>query len=170
MTNAVHALAAVAVAVLCCVATSTSAFAQVAASPAPVSENAPPPETAPANPQPVKEVAPVQNTAHLMGLNKITARTHPMRVRVGEPLRFGTLGIIVRACHKAKPEDPPKTIAFVEVREYPVNEELLEEPEPIFSGWMLASSPGLNALEHPVYDAWLTDCSISSADGASPSE
>jgi hypothetical protein len=96
-----------------------------------------------------------------MGLNKITARTHPMRVGLDAPLRFGTLGIIVRACEKARPEDPPKTIAFLEIREYPVNENLEEEPEPIFSGWMLASSPGLNALEHPVYDVWLTDCSTS---------
>lgn len=113
-------------------------------------------------PAPAEQAAPsVPDTAHLMGLNKITARTHPMRVGLDAPLRFGTLGIIVRACEKARPEDPPKTIAFLEIREYPVNESLEEEPEPIFSGWMLASSPGLNALEHPVYDVWLTDCSTS---------
>jgi hypothetical protein len=28
----------------------------------------------------------------------------------------------------------------------------------IFSGWMFAASPGLNAVEHPIYDVWLTDC------------
>lgn len=120
--------------------------------------------------EPVVEVDLVPDTAHLMGLNKITARTHPMRVQLDTPLRFGTLGIVVRACEKARPEDPPKTIAFLEVREYPVNEEILDEPEPIFSGWMLASSPGLNALEHPVYDVWLTDCTISSAPVPAPSE
>ena len=27
-----------------------------------------------------------------------------------------------------------------------------------FSGWMLAESPGLNAVEHPVYDVWLIGC------------
>ncbi len=120
--------------------------------------------------EPVIEVELTPDTAHLMGLNKITARTHPMRVKLDTPLRFGTLGIVVRACEKARPEDPPKTIAFLEVREYPVNEEILDEPEPIFSGWMLASSPGLNALEHPVYDVWLTDCTISSAPTPAPSE
>jgi hypothetical protein len=120
---------------------------------------APAEETAPA---PDVDAAPAKpDTAHLMGLNKITARTHPMRVGLDAPLRFGTLGITVRACEKARPEDPPKTIAFLEIREYPVNETLEEEPAPIFSGWMLASSPGLNALEHPVYDVWLTDCSTS---------
>ena len=28
----------------------------------------------------------------------------------------------------------------------------------IFTGWMFADSPGLNAVEHPVFDVWLTDC------------
>ncbi|MGI9404691.1 MAG: DUF2155 domain-containing protein, partial [Hyphomicrobium sp.] len=28
----------------------------------------------------------------------------------------------------------------------------------IFTGWMFAESPGLNAVEHPVFDVWLTDC------------
>ena len=127
-------------------------------------------EQDPSAAEPVIEVAQIPDTANLMGLNKITARTHPMRVKLDAPLRFGTLGIVVRACEKARPEDPPKTIAFLEIREYPVNEEIASEPEPIFSGWMLASSPGLNALEHPVYDVWLTDCTISSAAVSAPSE
>lgn len=32
------------------------------------------------------------------------------------------------------------------------------DPDRIFSGWMFASSPALNALEHPVYDVWVIDC------------
>jgi len=28
----------------------------------------------------------------------------------------------------------------------------------IFSGWIFAASPGLHAVEHPIYDIWLTDC------------
>ncbi len=41
----------------------------------------------------------------------------------------------------------------------------------IFSGWMFADSPGLNAVEHPVFDVWLTDCAqprASRAKAASP--
>lgn len=30
--------------------------------------------------------------------------------------------------------------------------------ELLFSGWMFASSPGLSALEHPVYDVWVIRC------------
>lgn len=121
---------------------------------------------------------PAYEAAELTGLNKITARTHPIKTTVGETVRFGTLGITVQACHKSRPEDPPKTVAFLVIRDYPVNIEgedaeeamMEEDPEPIFTGWMLASSPGLNALEHPVYDVWLTDCSTSSGSGSSGSE
>lgn len=45
-----------------------------------------------------------------------------------------------------------------------------EHPDRIFSGWMFASSPGLNAVEHPVYDVWLTDCKTSSGGASSGSE
>ncbi|MGV6802297.1 MAG: DUF2155 domain-containing protein [bacterium] len=30
----------------------------------------------------------------------------------------------------------------------------------LFSGWMYASSPALNALEHPVYDVWVIGCKM----------
>ena len=32
------------------------------------------------------------------------------------------------------------------------------DPDRIFSGWMFASSPALNPLEHAVYDVWVIDC------------
>ncbi|MBB5519617.1 DUF2155 domain-containing protein [Amphiplicatus metriothermophilus] len=38
------------------------------------------------------------------------------------------------------------------------------DPDRIFSGWMFASSPGLNALEHPVYDVWVIDCETVAAE------
>lgn len=47
---------------------------------------------------------------------------------------------------------------------YPVDgsasetEEKPVDPDRIFSGWMFASSPALNAMEHPVYDVWVIDC------------
>ncbi len=34
----------------------------------------------------------------------------------------------------------------------------------IFSGWMFASSPALNGLQHPVYDIWVIDCATVAAD------
>jgi|GEM_PF-1227679 len=39
------------------------------------------------------------------------------------------------------------------------------EGENIFRGWMFASSPALNALEHPVYDVWVIDCTTRAVEG-----
>ena len=30
--------------------------------------------------------------------------------------------------------------------------------ERVFQGWMVASSPALNALDHPRYDVWALSC------------
>lgn len=52
----------------------------------------------------------------------------------------------------------------------PEDAEALSGPGRIFSGWMFASSPGLNAVEHPVYDVWLIDCKTPSGEASSGSE
>ncbi len=94
------------------------------------------------------------------GLDKTTARVTKFEAEIGKPVRFGALEITVRACDKKPPEDPPQTAVYVEVRQ--IDEEKNEvEPAPIFKGWMFAESPGLNALEHPVYDVWLNTCKTS---------
>ena len=36
--------------------------------------------------------------------------------------------------------------------------------EAIFKGWMFASSPSLNAMEHPTYDVWVIDCTMEDPD------
>lgn len=89
-------------------------------------------------------------------LDKMTARVAEMRLPVGETTRFGTIDIIVRTCRATLPEEtPPESAAYLEVTEIKVG---LREGGPVFSGWMFASSPALSAMEHPVYDIWLTGC------------
>lgn len=101
------------------------------------------------------------DVAILQGLDKITAKVRPLAARIGEPFRFGTLDIVVRACSKRPPEDPPEVTAFLEV-----TETRGDRPARIFTGWMFASSPGVNALEHGVYDVWITDCRASAPDNS----
>jgi hypothetical protein len=99
--------------------------------------------------------------AKLQGLDKITARVSTIEATVGQPVVFGALQITVRACDKRPPEETPESAAYLEIVERKVN----EEPKPVFSGWMFASSPAVSALEHPIYDIWVLDCmSSSSAD------
>ncbi|MEW5728181.1 MAG: DUF2155 domain-containing protein [Pseudomonadota bacterium] len=92
--------------------------------------------------------------AVLGGLDKVTARVVTMEAPVGEPVRFGNLEIIVRACKKHRPEESPESAAFVDVWEMRAD----GPAQSLFRGWMFASSPALSAMEHPVYDLWVLDC------------
>lgn len=87
-------------------------------------------------------------------LDKVTAQIEKLPVELNKTVRFGSLKITPRACYSRPPTEPPKTTTFVEVDEI----ELDGEEKRIFTGWMFAESPGLNAVEHPVFDIWLTGC------------
>jgi hypothetical protein len=96
--------------------------------------------------------------ALLQGLDKVTARVSPLRAPIGVPTEFGTLEIVARACRETPPTEPPESAAFLEIRELPPASEPDAPPTDLFSGWMFASSPAVSALEHPVYDVWVTGC------------
>jgi hypothetical protein len=88
------------------------------------------------------------------GLDKITAVTSSFEAKVGEEVAFGSLKIKLFACYTRPITERPDTSAFIQV--FTANQ--TGKAERIFSGWMFAESPGLNALENPVYDIWLTGC------------
>lgn len=93
------------------------------------------------------------------GLDKITGRIISFDVYVGETVQFGALQVTPRICYTRPPTEAPQTTAFLEVDEITLNNEVRR----IFTGWMFAASPGLHAVEHAVYDVWLTDCKRSSS-------
>ena len=88
------------------------------------------------------------------GLDKITGVTTSFEIPIGEDRRFG--GVIVRpeVCYTRPVTEQPKTTSFVRVDQV----EMDNTRKPIFSGWMFAESPGLNAMEHATSDVWLTGC------------
>lgn len=102
---------------------------------------------------------PAYPVAVLQGLDKVTARISTFEVRIDDPVAFGGLEIVVRACHKTPPTEPPEAIAFLEIAEIEPN----RPRRPLYSGWMYASSPAVAAMEHPVYDVWVKDCGASVA-------
>ncbi len=120
-----------------------------------------------------------QPGAELRALDKITGRYVDLSVENGQPVIFGTLEVTVETCFDTPPELPREASAFVKVKSLrPIAPESmpeevverlegLDEDDPrvaepvVFSGWMYASSPGLNAMEHPVYDIWVMNCSAS---------
>ena len=97
-------------------------------------------------------------------LDKVTAKISRLEVPLNETKSFGALKVTPRVCYTRAPTEPPKTTSFVEV-----DEMLLDGKEKrIFTGWMFADSPGLNAVEHPVFDVWLTGCAQPRGSSAVP--
>ncbi|MGH6675926.1 MAG: DUF2155 domain-containing protein, partial [Xanthobacteraceae bacterium] len=88
------------------------------------------------------------------GLDKITGRIISFEVATNETVQFGTLQITERVCYTRPPTEAPRTDTFVEVDDVGPD----KKARRIFTGWMFAASPGLNAIDHPVYDIWLSGC------------
>lgn len=126
-------------------------------------------EIAPAAP-PAEKVdptpaAPVRRARYdiavLQVLDKVTAETLRFEAPVGKPIRFKTLVFTVKACEHSAPTEPVADwIVYLTVNSQP--RPAPGKPSPpareAFKGWMYASSPALNPLEHPVYDAWVINC------------
>ena len=131
------------------------------ASPPPAAVVAPKPAaTAAAKPvEPTKRAR--YSIAILQALDKVTTETMRFEVPVGQPIRYKTLIFTVRACETAASDEiAPETSAYVVVDTQPKAQGGRAAPpgRQIYKGWMYASSPGLNPLQHPVYDAWLIAC------------
>jgi hypothetical protein len=88
------------------------------------------------------------------GLDKITGVTTSFEVKVGEERQFGFFFVKPNVCFTRPITEEPKTASFVQVDV----QETDSKRKRIFSGWMFAESPGLNAIEHPIFDVWLTGC------------
>ena len=96
----------------------------------------------------------VRRMVILRGLDKISGRAIDISAPAGVPVRFGSLTITARYCYTVPPEEPPETAAFVQIDDGKPGDKLTR----VFSGWMFASTPALNGLEHPVYDVWVITC------------
>ncbi|MGI9350310.1 MAG: DUF2155 domain-containing protein [Rhizobiaceae bacterium] len=102
--------------------------------------------------------------AEFSGIDKITGRIITFDVYIDETVQFGALQVTPRVCYSRPVTEKPKTTSFLEVDEITLDRKIRR----IFTGWMFADSPGLNAIEHPVYDIWLNNCKMES-DVAPPS-
>jgi hypothetical protein len=135
-------IAAVATASLAAPATPPQATAPAAA---PDAANAPPPLLANAP----------GTTLMLRGLDKITGKPTDIAAPIGKPVRFATLTITARYCYSTPASETPETSAFIQIDDHRPD----QSAKHIFSGWMYASSPSLNGMEHPLYDVWVINCS-----------
>ena len=100
----------------------------------------------------------IGNVGIFQGLDKITARIKTFEIKVGMPKKFGVLDINLQKCVYSKPLDEPESIAYIKVLDKSDKYLLTKDKSSIFEGWIFASSPALNAMEHPVYDVSLISC------------
>ena len=106
--------------------------------------------------QPAPPFDPNAKQAVLQGLDKVTARITNLEANVGATVKFASLDIVVRKCQMSRPDEQrPERAALVEIVDRGAGG---QAPRIVFKGWMFASSPGLSALEHPIYDVWVVDC------------
>lgn len=102
----------------------------------------------------------IKNTvAVFSGIDKITGRIITFDVYIDETVQFGALQVTPKVCYSRPSSEAPKTTSFIEVDEITLERKIRR----IFTGWMFADSPGLNAVEHPIYDVWLVNCKMDSS-------
>jgi len=100
----------------------------------------------------------IGNIGVFQGLDKITARIKTFEIQVGVLKKFGILDIDLQKCVYSLPLDEPESIAYIKVLDKSDKYSVIKDKSSIFEGWIFASSPALNAMEHPVYDVSLISC------------
>ena len=90
----------------------------------------------------------------LRALDKIAGVTRDVELPVGSTARFGRLEVDNAQCRYPVGNPSGDAFALLRVRES-------GRDEPVFTGWMIASAPGLNPLDHQRYDVWVLRCTTS---------
>ncbi|RSK34873.1 DUF2155 domain-containing protein [Rhodovulum iodosum] len=90
----------------------------------------------------------------LRGLDKLTGTLTDMQLSTGQSAELGYLTVTLGECRYPVSNPASDAFAYVTVIDD-------RDDRPVFSGWMLASSPALNALDHPRYDVWVLRCNNS---------
>jgi hypothetical protein len=89
--------------------------------------------------------------AMLRGLDRVSGAVSELDVSVGGTVDYGRLRIGLSACRYPADNPEGEAFAFLEIHE-------AQRGELLFRGWMIASSPALNALDHSRYDVWVLNC------------
>jgi hypothetical protein len=91
--------------------------------------------------------------ARLRLLDKLTGQVTDMTLENGQAQTVGRLTVQVDDCRYPADNPTADASAHLTIRD-------TSQPEPMFKGWMVASSPALSALDHPRYDVWVLRCDV----------
>lgn len=89
--------------------------------------------------------------AVLRGLDRVSGELFDIEIGRGQSRRFERLAVTLGECRFPAGNPAGDAYAFLVVRDE-------GQERPVFEGWMIASSPALNALDHPRYDVWVLRC------------
>ncbi len=108
--------------------------------------------------KPENDISRFNNLAIVQALNKTTAKTSILILKVGEKTSFGSLKIIAHKCWQSPLEQKPENKILLEIFEFRNESEEKIQEKRIFYGWMFSSSPSISSLEHPIYDITALNC------------
>ena len=92
--------------------------------------------------------------AELRLLDKVAGKATDVTLQLGDAYTLGKLRIIMGECRYPVSNPAGDAYAFLTILSQ-------DRKMQYFSGWMIASSPALNALDHVRYDVWPLRCTIS---------
>jgi len=92
--------------------------------------------------------------AVLRALDKVSGEVREFELRAGDQAEMGLIDIRLGECRYPAGNPSGDAFAWIEVQTRSRN-------NADFAGWMVASSPALNALDHARYDVWVMRCTSS---------
>lgn len=104
--------------------------------------------------QETRETAVAAPGAVLRVLDRVSGALNDLTLTNGQTTGFGRIEITLGECRFPAENPSSDAYAYVTIRNAGAD-------VPVFEGWMIASSPALNALDHPRYDVWVMRCSRS---------
>jgi hypothetical protein len=105
------------------------------------------------------EATPMEERVAVLGLlNKRNNVSEEIELKPGEAAEIGPVTIRLSACERTAPWEMPQEVgAFVQVD---IRDRAGASPAQVFSGWLFRESPSLNVVEHPIYDVWVKNCTM----------
>ena len=87
----------------------------------------------------------------LRTLDRVSGEVIDVEMAVGQTMAYGTLQVTLHECRYPAANPAGDAFGLIQV----VDARAVQE---LFAGWMVASSPALNPLEHRRYDVWVLSC------------
>lgn len=105
-----------------------------------------------------EEVRAVKGTGvDLRALDKTTGEVRDITLSDGQSEAFGYLRIGLTECRHPDDNATGEAYAYLTIVEE------ANTAAPVFQGWMIASSPALNAMDHARFDVWVLRCQVDAA-------